>query len=132
MAKKRSNPEMAKNGLLEFISAKIGRFKASDYGGVQRAVKLTEIIDRALPEVNLKRVEVFTKYGIKPGESAAADHPKFAELTAELDVIANEDSPVSIKDLQIFTVAEFEKDAIIEGGLGYNDAGVLGKWLVKD
>lgn len=133
MAKaKATKPEMAQYGLLEFLSAKLGNFKASDYGAVQRAVKLAEIIDRALPEANEKRIEVFGKHGIGQGESVTAEHPKFQELTADLNAIANEDSPVSIKELQIFTVEEFERDAIREGGLDYRDAGVLGKWLVKE
>lgn len=128
----KTKTEMAQYALLEFISSKMGKFKASDYAGVQRAVKLTEIIDRALPEANEKRIEVFGKHGIKQGDSVTPEHAKFAELTADLDAIANEESSVSIKELQIFTVEEFERDAIVEGGLGYSEAGVLGKWLVKE
>lgn len=131
IAKAAAKAEMAQYGLLEFISTNLSKFKASDYGAVQRAVKLAEIIDRGILEANQKRVEVFTKYGIKQGESAEG-HPKLAELVEELNVINNEESSVSIKDLQIFTVEEFEQDAMGKDGISYQDAGVLGKWLVKE
>lgn len=132
MAKaKTASPEAAQFGLLDFLSGNLKNFKASDYGAVQRAVKLAEIIERGLTEGAEKRMAVFTKHGIKPGETITPEDERFPAVKADLDEVANEYSSVSINETRIFTVEEFERDAIRDGGLDYSAAGILGKWLVK-
>lgn len=119
-------------GDLFYIQSAMGQFKASDYAGVQRAVQLKEILDSGTAEYNIKLAALLNKFGFEQGDEVPADHPKRPEIQIEVNKLLNEDSSVLIRQLQIFTVEEFTKDAVVDGKLSYQDAGVLGKWLVKE
>lgn len=131
MAKTEKKQEFAKFGLLEFIRMNIGKFKVSNYEGVLRAGKLNEALEAGLNEFNAKKIEVLGKFGIKPGDEVKNDHPNFKEIVNALNELANQESTISADKLQVFTADEFTADAIREGDLSYDEAGVLGKWLVK-